>query len=49
MISKSQFDEEVQNILDRLIRLYKPQKVILFGALARGEIKQTSHLLSLLL
>jgi len=44
MISKSQFDKEVQNILDQLIRLYKPEKVILFGSLARGEIKQTSDI-----
>ena len=40
MITTSQFDKEIQNILDQLIRLYKPQKVILFGSLAEGQIHQ---------
>ena len=40
MVSNSQFDKEVQNILDQLIRLYKPQKVVLFGSLAEGQIHQ---------
>ena len=40
MVSKNQFDKEVQNIVEQLIRLYKPQKIILFGSLAKGEIKK---------
>jgi predicted nucleotidyltransferase len=40
MISKIQFDKEVKNILDQLIRLYKPEKVILFGSLAEGQINE---------
>ena len=40
MISKDQFDKEIQNIVEQLIRLYKPEKIILFGSLAKGEIKQ---------
>ena len=40
MISKSQFDKELQNILDQLIRLYKPGKVILFGSLSEGQINE---------
>jgi uncharacterized protein len=44
MITQSQFDQEVQNILDQLIRLYKPEKVILFGSLAKGEMKQASDI-----
>jgi len=40
MISKIQFDKEVKNILDQLIRLYKPEKVILFGSLAEGQIHE---------
>ncbi len=40
MVSKSQFDEEMHNVVDQLIRLYKPQKVILFGSLAEGHIHQ---------
>ena len=38
MVSKSRFDEEIHNIVDQLIRLYKPEKVILFGSLAEGQI-----------
>jgi predicted nucleotidyltransferase len=40
MVSKSRFDKEIQNIVDQLIRLYKPEKVILFGSLAEGRIHQ---------
>ena len=40
MISKNQIDKEIQNIVKQLIRLYKPEKVILFGSLAKDEIKQ---------
>ncbi len=40
MISKDQFDKEIQNILEQLIHQYKPEKVILFGSLANGIINQ---------
>ena len=40
MVSKNQFDREIQNIVNQLIRLYKPEKIILFGSLAKGEIRQ---------
>lgn len=40
MVSKNQFDKEIQSIVKQLIRLYKPEKIILFGSLARGRIKQ---------
>jgi len=40
MVSKSQFDKEIHNIVNQLIRLYKPEKVILFGSLAQGQIHQ---------
>ena len=33
------FDKEVKNILEQLINLYKPQKIILFGSLMRGNPK----------
>lgn len=39
MVSKDEFDREVQSIVRQLLRLYKPQKVVLFGSLVRGEIK----------
>ena len=44
MVSKSQFDEEIDNIVEQLIRLYKPLKVILFGSLAEGQIHQDSDI-----
>lgn len=40
MISKSRFDKEIQNIVEQLIRLYKPEKIVLFGSLAEGRIHQ---------
>ena len=40
MIAKDQFDKEVQDILKQLIHLYKPQKVVLFGSLAKDEINE---------
>jgi predicted nucleotidyltransferase len=40
MVSRDQFDKEVQNIVRQLVRLYKPQKVVLFGSLAKGKISQ---------
>jgi len=33
------FDKEVKNIVEQLINLYKPQKIILFGSLMRGNPK----------
>jgi len=29
MVSKRQFDEEIENIVEQLIRIYKPEKIIL--------------------
>jgi len=40
MVSKDQFDKEIQNIVNQLVRLYKPEKIILFGSLAKDQIKQ---------
>jgi len=40
MVSKDQFDKEIQNIVNQLVRLYKPEKIILFGSLANDQIKQ---------
>lgn len=40
MIAKDKFDKEIQGILEQLIRVYKPEKVILFGSLARGERRE---------
>jgi predicted nucleotidyltransferase len=44
MVSKNLFDKEIQSILDQLVKLYKPEKVILFGSVALGEIKQSSDI-----
>ena len=44
MVSKSQFNEEIDNIMEQLIRLYKPNKVILFGSLAEGQIRPDSDI-----
>jgi predicted nucleotidyltransferase len=39
MVSKDEFEREVRSIVRQLLRLYKPQKVVLFGSLVRGEIR----------
>jgi len=39
MVSKDQFDKEIQNIVSQLVHLYKPEKIILFGSLAKGRVK----------
>jgi len=44
MVSQNQFDIEIQSIVKQLIHLYKPDKVILFGSLAKGEIHQGSDI-----
>lgn len=38
MISRAEFDSEIKNILHQLVENYKPEKIILFGSLANGEI-----------
>jgi len=40
MISNERFDKEIQDIVKQLIRVYKPQKMVLFGSLASGKIKE---------
>lgn len=40
MISNERFDKEIQDIVKQLIRVYKPQKIVLFGSLASGKIKE---------
>jgi predicted nucleotidyltransferase len=41
---KEQLQQELERILDILIKKYQPKKVILFGSLASGQIKETSDL-----
>lgn len=38
MITKDKFNAETQNIIGQLIKLYKPQKIILFGSLAKDTV-----------
>ena len=40
MLSKDRFDEECQNIVEQLIRAYKPEKIILFGSLVSGTMRE---------
>lgn len=39
ILNNDRFDKEVKNIVEQLINLYKPQKIILFGSLIRGNPK----------
>jgi len=36
------FHEEIENITIQIIKKYKPQKIILFGSAARGELNPDS-------
>lgn len=40
MIGKKRYNKEIKNIVDQLIELYKPRKIILFGSLANGDIRK---------
>lgn len=40
MLSQDIFDKEIQNIMKQLINVYAPEKVILFGSLAEGIVKE---------
>jgi predicted nucleotidyltransferase len=40
MNTEDRFDEEIQNIVDQLIRVYKPERIILFGSLVNGKIRE---------
>ena len=40
MISKDRFNKEIRSVVDQLIRVYKPEKIILFGSLAKGMVKE---------
>ena len=44
MVSQAAFDAEIESITEQLIRLYKPEKIILFGSLASGEIHAGSDI-----
>ena len=44
MVSKNRFNEEIDNIVEQLVRLYKPAKIILFGSLAEGQIHESSDI-----
>ncbi len=39
MLTKETFQKEIELIVDQLVRLYKPRKIILFGSLAGGTMK----------
>lgn len=44
MPSKDKFDKEIQSIVEQLLRLYKPEKIILFGSLATDKAKESTDI-----
>jgi len=44
MVPKRQFDSQIRDIVKQLVSLYKPEKIILFGSLAKGRITQTTDI-----
>lgn len=41
-MTKQVFQKELDNITRQIINKYKPEKIILFGSLARGDFNQDS-------
>jgi predicted nucleotidyltransferase len=44
MITKGRFEKEIKKILEQLIEIYKPRKVLLFGSLITGKIKNSTDI-----
>ena len=44
MLSKYKFHKEIRNIVKQLLRVYKPEKIILFGSIANGKIRECSDI-----
>lgn len=44
MIPNERFDKEIRNIVEQLILSYRPQKIILFGSLAGGNLRAGSDI-----
>ena len=44
MMDNMDFNSEINLIRDQLIKKFKPEKIILFGSLARGEINKNSDI-----
>ena len=43
-MEKNEIHSEIQNIVDQIIRKYKPLKTILFGSAGRGEFDNVNDL-----
>jgi len=43
-MTKRNFQAEIKRITDQIISNYRPQKIILFGSVARGEFNEDSDL-----
>jgi len=43
-VNKKLIEKEIQNILQQLIKKYKPEKIILFGSAAKGKFGPDSDL-----
>ena len=43
-MDKKLIEKEIQNIVNQLIKKYKPQKIILFGSAAKGKFSPDSDL-----
>jgi predicted nucleotidyltransferase len=44
MVNARELKREVEGIVKQLIEVYKPQRIILFGSLFRGKIKESSDI-----
>ena len=44
MNRKTQLEQELKRITEVIVREYKPQRMILFGSLAQGEVREWSDI-----
>lgn len=44
MLTMRHFRAELRSILEQLIKLYQPEKVILFGSLAAGIVNEDADI-----
>lgn len=40
MLSREKINKEIQNTVEQLIKLYKPEKIILFGSVVKDKINE---------
>lgn len=43
-MTRGEFQQEIQRIKDQIVKIYQPEKIILFGSAARGDFTEDSDI-----